>query len=456
METSTTITSSHDNETTPLMGTVANGNSRKRWSMLVVFAINGFTSGHILGGLIPAKKLVSPHYRVNENSIEWTSYVFLLISPCLLLPWCPITKKLRIRKTFLLVSMLHVGTKIFHMNAYQENRFLVFLIGQLPAVLAYSIMLPALTKCTAQWFSLREITSVVAFSYFCCFFGFAVTFPLEKYLIKDIDIEYELKTIFLGQLVLTCFVFLLTILLIRDVDYEITVHQYNNTLWVSLKELFRNRDFVLMSQSYGIYCGIGITLIFLVNPLLGIKFSKLQNKPSVDWIGFALTLVSYLSTLIIGVWIDRFRSYRSSAIMLNIASLATWLLFTLLFFETETLFLLYAVFIGLGLVSLPYIYLGTEHAVELSHPVDELVSSAFILSLGNLYTFVFLLPISILTEKGYYKTLCLIILGLYVLSSGLVIGSRSMTRRTLSEVPHLRHDVTSQESGSSYQTNTSL
>ena len=456
METSTTttITSSHDNERIPLMGTVANRSSHKRWLILVICALNSFTSGHILGGMIPAKNLVSPHYNVNENSIEWTSYVFLLISPCLLLPWSLITRKLRIRKTLILVSMLHVGAKIFHINAYQENRFLVFLIGQLPAVLAYSLLLPVLTKCSAQWFPLRERTSAIAFSYFCCLFGFAVTFPLEKYLIKDIDIEYELKNFYLGQLILTCVVFLLTILLIRDVDFEAATHQHN-TLWMSLKELVCNRDFVLISQSYGVYSGIGITLIFLVNPLLGIKFSKQQNKPSVDWIGFALTLVSYLSTLIIGVWIDRFRSYRSSAIMLNIASLATWLLFTLLFFETETLFLLYAVFIGLGLVSLPYIYLGTEHAVELSYPVDELVSSAFILSLGNLYTFIFLVPISTLTKNGYYKTSCLIILGLYVLSSALIIGSRSLSRRTTYETSHLRHDVT-QESGSSYQTNTSL
>ena len=430
METfTTTITPSQVNERGPLLGMVANGNSpRRRWLMLIVCASNSFVSGQLLSGLIPVKQVMSAHYHINENAIEWTSYIFLLLSPFLVLPWCLIIKKLRTRKTLILVSMLHVGTKIFHMNAFQESRYLFFLFGQFPAVVAYSLCLPVLTKCSAEWFPLRERTSATSFSFFCCLFGFAVSFPLEKYIIEAIDVKNEVKYMFLGQLVLTLAVFLLTLLLIRDPDFEPTTHQ--STVWVSLKELLRNRDFVLMSQSYGIYCGIGITLIFLINPLLGMKFSKHENFSSVDWIGFALTLVSYLSTLIIGVWVDRFRSYRSSAIMLNIVSLATWLLFTLLFFETETLFLLCAVFIGLGLVALPYVYLGTEHAVELSYPVDELVSSAFVLSLGNLYTFVLLVPISTLTEKGYYKSSCLIIVGLYVLSTALAIGSHSSTRRT--------------------------
>lgn len=441
MESSTTTNaSSVNNERTPLLSTttsaVANGYSRRRWLVLFVCAANSFATGNFLGGLIPVKQIMSAHYGVDEISIEWTSYIFLLFSPCLLLPLQLIATQLRIRKSLILVSTLHVCSKIFHVNAFQSNRYLVFLFGQIPAAVAYSLLLPLLTKCSAVWFPLRERTSATSFSFFCCFFGFAASFPLEEYIINSLDLENTVKYFFIGQLILTLVVFLVTISFIRDnTDTGNTDNSISpNQIWTSLKKLVRNRDFMLMSESYGIYCGIGNTLIFLINPLLGVKFPK-HNKnimTSISWVGFALTLVSYLSTLIFGVWVDRFRSFRSSAVMLNIGSLATWLLFTLLFFETERLFLLCAVFIGLGLFALPYVYMGTEHAVELTYPVDERISSALLLTLGNLYTFLLLVPISTLTDKGYPKTACLIMLGLYVLSTAFVVGSRSLTRRTSS------------------------
>eukprot|EP00111_Clytia_hemisphaerica_P001441 TCONS_00004119-protein len=258
-----------------------------------------------------------------------------------------------------------------------------------------------------------------------------ISIALGTCLVKDYhDAENEIRNLVIGRLVFAIVAMVTTLFGYRErnVYYSRTMNNDPLALYTSLKKLVMNRDFLLMSQSYGIYFGLAITLLFQVNPLLMEKFPK-EHGTLIGWVGFALIMISYLSTLIFGVWLGRFSSYRSMAIMLNVLSLAVWLLFTLLFIETASFFLLFVVYLGIGLVALPYIYLGPEHAAELTYPIDESLSTGFIVAFGNLYSFVFLLSFGAMTSKGYFKSACLGIFSVYILSTAFAVASRSYLRR---------------------------
>ena len=438
MEISTTSVSSHDeSERIPLLISHQQRQltdeqpDARRWLMMVICALNAFVSGLLLGGMMSIKAIAIHHYGITLDATHWTAYIFLLTSACFSIPISLFITKYGIRKTLIVISLLHTITTIFHVFSYQKDRYLVFMFGQIPAALAYSMLLPLLTKLSLDWFPLRERASSTSFFFFSCIFGFAVSIAVGTCLVKDYhNAENEIRNLVIGRLVFAIVAMVATLFGYRERNiYHNRIPNIDPlALYTSLKKLVMNRDFLLMSQSYGIYFGLAITLLFQVNPLLMEKFPK-GHGTWIGWLGFALIMISYLSTLIFGLWLGRFSSHRSMAIMLNVLSLAVWLLFTLLFIETATFFFLFVVYLGIGLVALPYIYLGPEHAVELTYPIDEALSTGFIVAFGNLYSFVFLLSFGTMTTKGYFKSACLGIFSIYILSSAFAVASRSFLRR---------------------------
>jgi len=426
-----TSTESRENERTPLLISDINYEitaivHKKRWLMLVIFVLNAVLSGNLLGGLTHISNIVATYYDVSPVAVEWTSLIFLLVSTALSIPAAYVVSKIGSRKSLTIVAVLNATSTIFHVISFR----------QVPAALAYCFLFPLAPRLSADWFPMRERASSTSFCVFSGMFGYACASAIVTNIVNSYDIHSELKTVFIFHMVFAIVVAVITGIVYREKPgaprrrfNPANVAEENELSFLNqLKMLLVDRNFFFMSQSYGIYFGLSTTLIFLVNPLLAAKFPN-GHVSIIGWLGFAFIIISYLSTLMSGLWLDRYQSFRGISIMFNVCSFATWLLFTLLFIETANFFTLFGVYVILGLIAVPYIYIGPEHAAEITYPVRETTSTAFIFAIGNFYSFVLLLSVDAMTSKGYLKSCCLTIMTLFILSSAFSIMSNGQHRR---------------------------
>ncbi|XP_066920235.1 uncharacterized MFS-type transporter C09D4.1-like [Clytia hemisphaerica] len=415
--------------------------SKKRWLMLFIFSLNTLMNGVLMVGLSPVTNLVSKHYNQSPTLIEWSTNIFLFLYIWFAIPASYLTNKFGIRKTLILTCCLNVLSTVFHMPGYHSNRFFYYFVGQIPAAISYSFVLQMPSQISACWFPVNERASSTAIGAFMNTFGVALAYLQSTNIvteqITEVNIEDDVKSLFLFQMVIAVLVAIITIaFFIEKPDNPpstINKTTFDPNFFESIKILMKDYNFVMLSQTFGVCTGILYTLAVLINPLITAKF-PVGHVKMIGWLGFTFLMISYASSSIFAIWIDKFSSYRTISILLNICSFWVWLLFTVFFLETNDFTILFFLFTILGFVGLPYSYLGLEHAVEVTYPIPESTSSVFILMVSNLYTFIFVLAFGEMINSRYLYLTCYSFLFLYGVSSTLAIITKTELKRKKAEL----------------------
>jgi len=414
---------------------------KKRWLMLFIYSLNTLMNGVLMVGLSPVTNLVSRHYGQSQTLIEWSTNIFLFIYVWFAIPASFLTTKFGFRRALIVVSLLNVLSTVLHMPGYHSDRFFYYFIGQIPAAIAYSFVTQMPSQISARWFPMNERASSTAIGAFMNTFGNALAYlqstNFVRETITDFNIENDVKALFLFQLVVAVLIGILTMVLYVDKpdtpSATINKANFDPNFFESIRALMRNRNFILMSQCFGVCTGITYSLAVLINPLLTSKF-PVGHVKMIGWLGFTFLVISYASSSLVAIWIDKFNSYRAVSILLNICSFWIWLLFTVFFLETSNFTVLFVLFTMLGLVGLPYGYLGLEHAVEVTYPISESTSSVIIMIISNVYSFVLVLTFGEMINNGYLYLACYSFLFLYVVSSALAVITKTELKRKQAEL----------------------
>merc|ERR1711973_748062 len=120
--------------------------------------------------------------------------------------------------------------------------------------------------------------------------------------------------------------------------------------------------------------------------------------------GFWNNMVAVVAFITIGRLLDRFHQFRLTAVLLNFTSMLLWLVFVIVLTSSKSSFTsLYVLYVLLGVAFVPFFSSGIEQAAEMTYPVSEVTSSSVMLSLGNVYAFVFIVVFGLLTQNHYIE-----------------------------------------------------
>lgn len=412
---------------------------KRRWLTLFIFSLNTTLNGALFMSLNPINNIAAMHYDVNPVHIEWLSNMYMLAYIFVALPSAYCMAKWGVKPIIIIASGFDFVAGLLHFAGYGRTRFWMILIGQLFAAIAYGMILQIPGKLSALWFPKHEIATATSIGVFMNIFGVAVGFLQPTSMVlhsPDGDmVESQIRTFFLSQLICCSIVFFLTVFLYQEKPPTPPVLRENievDNFYDSLKLLWQNKYFIVLSQTYGIYFGLFVTFSVLVNPLITSKY-PVGYETQLGWMGFWSDMAAIISCLIIGILLDSFYVHQLVAIFLNGTSLVVWLAFFLALTITDSFTALYVLFVLLGVFGIPYFASGIDQCAEMTYPVSEGTSSAVILIIGNLYGFVFIFVLGAAVEIGYVQVAGYTMVVLYFISTILALFAKTELKRVDAE-----------------------
>lgn len=410
---------------------------KRRWLMLFIFSLNTAMNGCLFMSLSPINDIVRKYYDVRSVGIEWLSNMCVITYVLLSLPSTYIITKWGIRPVIFNAATCNFVATALHFAGYRRDRFYLVVIGQVFAAVAYSTILQMPGKLSSLWFPEHERATATSIGVVMNLFGVAIGFMQPSMMVKPRAsgaIESEIKVFYLSQLAMSSIILFITCFY-REKPPTPPSPASNReplTFIESLKLLWRNKYFIFLSQSYGIYFALFVAIFVLVNPLVTMKFSD-GYETSIGWMGFWNNMVAIVAFISIGRLLDKFRKYQITAIILNLASMCLWLAFVITLTNTNNFTAIYIMYVVLGVCFVPYFAVGIEQAAEMTYPVSEVTSSSVMLLLGNIYAFIFIIAFGILTQYHYIRVVGYFMVGLYLVSTSLAGFAKTELNRLVSE-----------------------
>ena len=138
---------------------------------------------------------------------------------------------------------------------------------------------------------------------------------------------------------------------------------------------------------------------------------------TIGWMGFTGYIASIFGCFLAGFYLDRFKTYKFMALLLNVTALLLWLIITVAIQQgchINSILILFGMYSFFGI---PYFACGIEQAAEMTSPVPEETSSTFILLLGNFCGFIVMYSLGQIIESGYQSAVLYVVLALRLLST---------------------------------------
>lgn len=411
---------------------------KKRWLMLFIFSLNTAMNGCLFMMITPINDVVRRYYEIPSVGIEWLSNMCVLTYIALAMPASFLISRWGIRPVlFTAAGCNFIGTAL-HFSGYTKERFYLVVLGQAFVAIAYSTILQMPGKLSSLWFPENERATATSIGVVMNLFGVAIGF-LEPSLMVRVSpdmgqIENDLKIFYIAQLVMASVILLLTLFYEEKPPTPPCRASERECVGFlgSMKLLWRNKHFVSLSQSYGIYFGLFVAIFVLVNPLVTSVF-RTGYEIKIGWMGFWNNIVAMFSFVFIGLLLDRFHKYQLTAVLLNLTSMILWLVFVVVLTNTKQFDLLYVIYVLLGLCFVPYFAVGIEQAAEMTYPVSEEISSSVILVLGNVYAFILIIALGVLAQSGYVLVVGYLMVGMYAVATLLASLAKTDLNRLISE-----------------------
>ena len=330
-----------------------------------------------------------------------------------------------------------------HLAGLNSHGFVFIMLGQIFAGLAFSFVMQIPAELSAQWFSNDERSKATSIGFFANLIGVAIGFVQPTNMVKDSSSNYivkrELLKFYVSQLIFLVVTLLLVYMSFEDkppyppscsvsIRRGSSVHS-TAAFWKYMKMLVGDLSFNLHMHGVGIYYGMYVFLQTTLNELLHSSLKQVD----IGWIGFTFTFTGIVGILLCSIITDQWKCYKLISILLLLGTLCCWIM--LVIFKKEMLsFGVLMIFFGFfGLFSVAMVPNGIEQGVEMTYPVPEGTSSAFIVITGNFYGFILVLFLGAWIDNGKVMLSCYIGLGAYLASFIFVCISKTRLKREEAE-----------------------
>ena len=407
---------------------------KRRWMILFIFTIATFGNGCLYMSLTAINKTMSMYYDKNSSTIDWLGNCFMLISIFTSIPSAYFMERYGLRLSMILTTCLHLA-------GLNSHGFVFIMLGQIFAALAFSFVMQIPAALSAQWFSNDERSKATSIGFFANLIGVAIGFVQPTNMIKDSSTKYivkrELLKFYVSQLIFLVVTLLLVYMSFEDKppcppSYSVSIRRGSSVcnaaaFWKYVKMLVGDLSFNLHMHGVGIYYGMYVFIQTTLNEHLTLK------QVDIGWIGFLFTFTGIVGILLCSFITDQWRCYKLVSIFLLLGTLCCWIM--LVIFKKKMLsFGVWMMFFGIfGLFSVALVPNGIEHGVEITYPVPEGISSAFIVITGNLYGFIFVLFLGTWIDNGKIMLSCYISLVAYLASFVFVCIAKTRLKREEAE-----------------------
>ncbi|RUS90075.1 hypothetical protein EGW08_002188, partial [Elysia chlorotica] len=393
---------------------------KRRWYILILFSLVCFTQGLMWNTFGPISTSSERVFGWGDPTIAWLSALgglsFLITS-------FPVYWLMQVKGERGVTELKGALGRI--MDLYWEeiamgvkwrivNTCFLINLGQFIAGFATPVSMGACPTLSATWFPQDERVTATAISASIGVFGVASAFVLGKVKPCYIRVIYMyfnppyvsciIRLMFsLYPLTLECgwagLLFLAIVCYFPNTPPcppSISAFSERHTFWAGLRSLFRNRDFVIISLTYGFTAGVfgAWQSVLTVN----LKPAGISQDEA-GWLGFYSVVSGCLASVLVGRFADRFlRHMKLFILVMYTLATACFIVFSLELFGPmlpHSEGLLYASVICGGTLLLGATPLMFELGCEIGYPASESAANGMFALFNNLTGVTFMIPFAI-------------------------------------------------------------
>ncbi|KAJ8947408.1 hypothetical protein NQ318_009614 [Aromia moschata] len=363
---------------------------RIRWLILGLFVAYSASNAMPWLQFSIIADVVVRYYGVSTTWVDWTSIIYMALYIPFIFPGSYLLEKLGMRKaviTGMLGTCLGSWVKV---GAVHSDRFWLVFIGQSLIAFSQVFVLSAPARIAAIWFGPSQVSSACSIGVFGNQLGIALGFLLPPMIVKSSSTVEENSAqfyiLFTSMAVLTT-VLLILILICKWVYIfknapptppSYAAAQQESTVEVhfitSLKNLVRNRPYMLLLIAYGINTGIFYAISTLLNQIV----LKYYPSASVDagWMGLVIIVAGMAGSVCCGVTLDRFHKFKETTLLVYACSAIAMIIYT--FTLSRGIYIVYIISALLGFFMTGLLPVGFELAAELTYPESESTSTGLL------------------------------------------------------------------------------
>ena len=365
---------------------------KMRWFVLAIFCSHSAINSFQWIQYSSITNIVTSYYGVSNLEVNFTSLIYMITYIPFIIHASLMLERVGLRRAICIGAF---GTALgsivkFHFgSAPTPTAFWCMMIGQTIVALSqlYIISIPPLLA--AVWFPDHQVSTATGIGVFGNQLGIALGFIVPPLLMSGSGttreiLGAELNLLSLSVAGLSGLIFILAMVCLKDkppkppgsasLHAENQMHQQldvnsneNNTdTYKSIKELYIDRDFQLLTLSYGINVGC----FYAVSTVLNQMVAKIWPNPDdlAGTMGLLIVVSGMGGSVLCGQLLDRTHAFKTIIVLIYLLSLVSMVLFTVVLRLLAGPWALYMASITLGFFMTGYLPLGFEFAAEITYP----------------------------------------------------------------------------------------
>ncbi|CAG9856707.1 unnamed protein product [Phyllotreta striolata] len=359
---------------------------KRRWWIISVFSYYAGVNALQWIQYCSITPIIVKYYNVSPLAVDWTSTVFMVVYPILVVPASYIIDKKGIRFAVLTGctgTLLGTAIKIF---SIRNDRFWVALAGN-AIVSSACVMISSLPpKLASLWFKSSEVSTACSLGMFGTQMGTAIGYILLPLVVHDHpdpeDIGENLRvinwalTIAMVPVTIAAYAYFpneppLPPTLVQAELRETKPKFDTKVFFLSMRDLFLNKAFVVNMLAYSVNMAVFSAIGTLQNRIILTFYEGAYEE--VGLMGFLLVMSGVCGTLLIGIVLDKTHKYKETSLINYVLSVLSVVAFIFSLKYRVKLFT-YISCVLLGLFTSAYILVGFEFSMELTFPLEESTS----------------------------------------------------------------------------------
>ncbi|KAF5293180.1 hypothetical protein FQR65_LT11025 [Abscondita terminalis] len=336
--------------------------------------------------------VIAKYYEVSYEAVNWTSMICLLLYIPAIFPGNLIMEKFGLHYGIIggmFMSSLGAWIKF---ASVPPNMFWMVMVGQSLIAVSQVFFLGTSAEVAAEWFGCDEVSFACSIGASGCQAGIAIGFVLFPILVKSgenlIATQSELTYSAAYVALINSILLLLVIIFFKEPDLppsQARLLKYTDNFkppfFESVKKLIRNRSFAILAVVYGLDTGIMYTIAILLNEIILNRYENGQEDAG--RIGLLLTVVGTLASILFGIFLDKFKLYKFTIVVIQFGYAVSMLLFTVCL--STNIMLVYVTTAFMGIFMIGMLPVGFEVAAEITYPESENISSSLLNVLAQVF-----------------------------------------------------------------------
>ncbi|KAL3049108.1 hypothetical protein OYC64_008565 [Pagothenia borchgrevinki] len=372
---------------------------KRRWVMLFIFSAYSMSNAFMWLQYSIIGDIIMRFYNIDSLAIDWLSMIFFLTYIPLILPVMWVLDNRGLRDVVVVGAAFNCIGAWIKTGTAHPDMFAMTLFGQFVCSIATVFILGIPSRLASLWFGQHEVSTACAVGVLGNQMGIAIGFLLPPILVPNVDdvdeLAYYIRIMFYTSAGVATLIFILVVIVFQEKP-ELPPSQSQaqarstppeeNSYMSSILRLLRNKPFMLLMVSYGLNVGCFYSISTLLNRMIIDQYPG--EEVNAGRIGLTIVVAGMAGSLICGIWLDKTKTYKQTALAVYVLSLIGMVVYTF----TLNLGYLWVVFVTagtLGFFMTGYLPLGFEFAVELTYPESEGTSSGLLNCSAQIFGIIF-------------------------------------------------------------------